>query len=92
MLIELSRQFPSVLITNEYQEETGWGGRMEIANGNILSETEYNWKCWECHYEETDEPPYCEDCEFDMCPKCGYGEPTDEDRANCQSHSVKSEA
>lgn len=91
VLIELSKQFPSVLITNEYMEETGWGGEMEIANGNILSESDYNWKCWECGYKELDEPPYCESCEFDMCPSCGHGEPTDEDRATCQTHGVESE-
>jgi len=90
VLIELSRQFPSVLITNEYMEETGWGGEAEYANGKELSESEYNWKCWECGYKELGEPPYCEDCEFDMCPKCGHGEPTDEDRATCQTHGVES--
>ena len=89
VLIELSRQFPSVLITNEYQEETGWGGMMEFANGKIYSESEYNWKCWECDYMETGEPPYCEDCEYDMCPACGHGEPMDEDRAKCPTHSVE---
>lgn len=91
VLVELSKQFPSVLITNEYQEETGWGGEMEIANGNILSESEYNWKCWECDYKELDEPPYCEECEYDMCPACGHGEPMEEDRAKCQTHGVQSE-
>jgi hypothetical protein len=90
-LIELSKQFPSVLITNEYMEETGWGGEAEYANGDTLSQNEYNWKCWECGYKELDEPPYCESCEFDMCPSCGHGEPTDEDRATCQTHAVQSE-
>lgn len=90
VLIELTKQFPSVLITNEYQEETGWGGEAEFANGEMLSESEYNWKCWECDYKELDEPPYCESCEYDMCPSCGNGEPTDEDRATCQTHGVES--
>ena len=92
VLVELSRQFPSVLITNEYQEETGWGGESEFANGNELSESEYNWKCWECDYKELDEPPYCEVCEYDMCPSCGNGEPMDEDRAKCQTHGVQSDS
>jgi hypothetical protein len=90
-LEKLSSQYPDLLLTLEYEEETGWGGQMEFLRGVTTELSEYNWKCWECDYEETGEPPYCEDCEFDMCPKCGYGEPTDEDRAKCQTHSVKSE-
>ena len=89
VLIELSNQFPSVLITNEYMEETGWGGAAEFANGKMLSHSEYGWKCWECDHTE-DEAPYCEDCEYDMCPSCGNGEPMPEDRANCQTHGVQS--
>ena len=77
VLIELSRQYPSVLITNEYQEETGWGGETEFLRGEITAESDYNWKCWECDYVELDEPPYCEDCEFDTCPSCGYNESSD---------------
>lgn len=92
VLIELSRQFPSVLITNEYQEETGWGGETEFLNGEELSESEYNWQCWKCNYKELDEPPYCEACDYDMCPACGDGEPTDEDRATCQTHGVQSDS
>jgi hypothetical protein len=86
VLIELSRQYPSILITNEYQEETGWGGETEFLRGTIISESEYNWKCYECDYEELDEPPYCETCEYDMCPDCGHGEPNEELRQQCEEH------
>jgi hypothetical protein len=85
-LIELSRQFPSLLITNEYKEETGWGGETEYLRGEITAESSYNWACWECDYKETGEPPYCEDCEYDMCPSCGHGEPEEELRTNCPIH------
>ena len=88
VLIELSRQFPSVLITNEYQEESGWGGQAEYANGKIYSEDEYNWKCWECDHTE-DETPYCETCEYDMCPACGYGEPDFDLQEKCPTHGVE---
>ena len=88
VLIELSRQFPSVLITNEYQEETGWGGMMEFANGKIYSESEYGWKCYECDHTE-DETPYCEDCEYDMCPACGHGEPDFDLQEKCPTHGVE---
>ena len=90
-LIELSRQFPTILITNEYMEETGWGGEAEYLRGEKLSESDYNWKCWECDYKELGEPPYCEACDYDMCPSCGAGEPMDEDRATCQTHGVQSD-
>jgi hypothetical protein len=88
VLVELSRQFPSVLITNEYQEETGWGGSMEFLRGKITAESEYNWKCWACHHEVIDEPPYCDDCEYDMCPQCGHGEAEVELQEKCPTHSV----
>jgi hypothetical protein len=90
-LIELSSQFPSLLLTNEYQEETGWGGETEFLKGEITAESEYGWKCWECDHTE-EETPYCEDCEYDMCPSCGHGEPMEEDREKCPTHGVKSEA
>jgi hypothetical protein len=88
-LIELSRQFPSLLLTNEYQEETGWGGETEYLRGKITAESEYNWMCYECDYKELDEPPYCETCEYDMCPDCGNGEPDEDLRQQCQTHRVE---
>ena len=47
---------------------------LEILNGEITSISEYNWKCPECDYQESGEPPYCEDCEYGTCPSCGYNE------------------
>ena len=85
----LSSQYPALLFTLSYEEETGWGGECEYLRGENLGGSEYNWCCRECGYEELGEPPYCEDCDFDMCPKCGYGEPNDEDRAQCPTHSVE---
>lgn len=85
-LENLSSQYPDLLLTLVYEEETGWGGECEFIRGKHIEGSEYNWKCWECDYEETGEPPYCETCEYDMCPSCGNGEPRDEDRANCEVH------
>ena len=90
-LSNLSSQYPTLLFTLSYEEETGWGGEMEFLRGEKTYDTDYNWQCKECDYTEKDEPPYCEECEFDMCPSCGYGEPTDEDRANCQTHKIQLE-
>ena len=90
-LKKLSAQYPTLLFTLSYEEETGWGGEMEFLRGEVISNSEYGWKCRECDHMEED-TPYCETCDFDMCPSCGYGEPRDEDRAQCQTHAVQSES
>ena len=71
---KLSAQYPTLLFTLSYEEETGWGGEIEFLRGEIISESSYGWKCRECDHTE-EEAPYCEDCDYDTCPKCGYGEP-----------------
>jgi hypothetical protein len=87
-IAKLSAQYPTLLFTHSYEEETGWGGECEFLRGEKISESEYGWMCRECEHTE-DETPYCEECEFDMCPNCGYGEPMDEDRAKCQTHALE---
>ena len=71
---KLSAQYPDLLLTLNYQEETGWGGEAEFLRGELISDADYNWECSECGYQETGEPPFCEDCEYDVCPSCGYNE------------------
>lgn len=83
---KLSAQYPTLLLTLSYEEETGWGGEMELLRGVIISQSEYGWMCRECEHTEN-ETPYCEECEYDMCPNCGYGEPDEK----CQTHAVQSE-
>jgi Ferredoxin-like domain in Api92-like protein len=70
---KLSAQYPSLLFTLSYEEETGWGGECEFLRGEMISQSEYGWKCRECDNEEED-TPYCEECDFDTCPSCGYNE------------------
>ena len=82
----LSAQYPDLLLTLNYEEETGWGGEDEFVNGEHIEGASWNWACRECDYKETNEPPYCETCDFDMCPSCGWGEPMDEDREKCEIH------
>ena len=86
-LTNLSSQYPDLLFTLSYEEETGWGGEMEILRGEIISHSNYEWKCRECDHTE-DETPYCEDCDYDMCPSCGFGEPSE----TCEVHKEKVEA
>ena len=77
----LSKQYPSLKFTLDYQEETGWGGQVEFIDGTMEEKENYGWKCGECDNME-DETPWCDDCNTDMCPKCNYGEPTEE----CEKH------
>ena len=91
VLLKLSSQYPDLDMTLSYEEETGWGGERIYTGGNVVSESEYGWKCRDCDHEE-EETPYCETCDWDMCPSCGWGEPMDEDRALCETHKEKVEA
>ena len=83
---KLSAQYPDLLLTLSYEEETGWGGEAEFLRGTMISNSQYGWQCRECDHKE-EETPYCEECEYDMCPSCGWGEP---DEA-CQTHMIESE-
>ncbi len=80
----LSKIYPSLKINLDYEEETGWGGEIKFTDGTESQLEEYGWKCRECDHIEQ-ETPWCEECQFDICPECGYGEP---DEA-CQQHKEK---
>jgi hypothetical protein len=69
----LSEQYPNIKFTLSYEEETGWGGETIIVAGMEESHESYGWKCRECDHAE-EETPYCEECDFDTCPSCGYNE------------------
>ena len=86
-LITLSKQFPTLLFTLSFEEETGWGGEIEFLRGQGTVLSDYGWCCRNCGHEEA-ETPYCDDCEYDMCPKCGHGEPDE----MCEKHHTLQEA
>jgi len=67
---KLSAQYPSLLFTLSYEEETGWGGEMEFLRGEIISESEYDNMCREC--EGTDCVEWCEECDEEVCTTCQY--------------------
>jgi hypothetical protein len=69
-LIKLSKEYPELLFTLSYEEETGWGGECEILRGEVISESEYDNMCREC--EGTDCVEYNEEKEVEVCMKCGY--------------------
>jgi hypothetical protein len=88
---KLSMQYPDLEFSLSYEEETGWGGEALFINGNQENVDEYGWKCIECDHTE-EETPWCETCDFDMCPSCGHGEPMDEDREQCEEHREEANA
>jgi hypothetical protein len=86
-LQKLSAQYPNLLFTLSYQEETGWGGEMEFLRGEVISESEYDTKCRDC--DATDTLEYCENECGEICSSCNYlGEADLEAVAICQTHSV----
>ena len=70
-LEKLSAQYPTLLFTLSYEEETGWGGEMEFLRGVIISDNGYDSKCNEC--DNTDCLEWCEDCSNEVCSVCKYG-------------------
>ena len=70
-LEKLSAQYPNLLFTLSYEEETGWGGEAEFLRGKLISNSEYGWQCKDCD-AKLEEAPYCEECEYDACDTCGW--------------------
>jgi hypothetical protein len=86
-LEKLSSQFPSLLFTLSYEEETGWGGEMELLRGVVISQNEYDNKCRDCDSINTLD--YCEECSEEICSNCNWlGEADLESVAECQTHKV----
>jgi hypothetical protein len=73
-LAELSAQYPDLLFTLSYEEETGWGGEHEYLRGERLDGSEYNWQCPECDYMHAEDPNdlYMEEHEELVCPTCQW--------------------
>ena len=86
-LQKLSAQYPTLLFTLSYEEETGWGGEMEFLRGEIISESEYDNMCRDC--DATNQMEYCENDCGEICGNCHWlGEANLEDVAKCQTHSI----
>ena len=86
-LIKLSSQYPNLLFTLSYEEETGWGGELEILRGKVISESEYENMCRDC--DATDQMEYCENDCGEICGNCNWlGEADLEAVATCQTHSI----
>jgi len=86
-LINLSSQYPDLLFTLSYEEETGWGGELEILRGVIISQNEYESRCRDC--DANDSMEYCENECGEICSVCNWlGEADLDAVAECQTHAV----
>jgi len=86
-LEKLSAQYPDLLFTLSYEEETGWGGEMEFLRGKVISESEYDNQCRDC--DATDQMEYCENDCGEICANCNWlGEADLEAVAKCQTHAI----
>jgi hypothetical protein len=85
---KLSNQYPTLLFTLSYEEETGWGGEMEFLRGEVISESGYENMCRDC--DATDQMEYCEEADCgQICGNCNWlGEANLEEVAKCQTHRV----
>ena len=86
-LQKLSAQYPTLLFTLSYEEETGWGGELEILRGEVISESEYDNMCRDC--DATNQMEYCENDCGEICGNCHWlGEADLEAVAECQTHKI----
>ena len=86
-LQKLSAQYPTLLFTLSYEEETGWGGEMELLRGEVISESEYESICREC--DATDCIEYCDNGCGGICSSCNWTDDLDAECAEkCQTHMV----
>ena len=85
---KLSEQYPDLLFSYSYEEETGWGGECEFLRGKMISQMEYDNMCRDC--DATDQMEYCEDGDCgEICGACHWlGEADLEAVAECQTHKV----
>jgi hypothetical protein len=86
-IAKLSEQYPSLLFTLSYEEETGWGGECEFLRGEQLEGSEYESKCRDCEAEDCME--YCENDCGEICSECNYlGEADLDCVAECEDHKI----
>ena len=84
-LTTLSQQYPNLLFTLSFEEETGWGGELEILRGEMVSESSYDNQCRDC--DATDQMEYCENGCGEICSNCHWlGEADLEFVAGCEYH------
>jgi hypothetical protein len=86
-IAKLSEQYPTLVFTLSFEEETGWGGEYNFVNGEEDIVESYDNKCRDCDSINTLE--YCENDCGEICSDCNYmGEADLEIVADCDTHKV----
>ena len=86
-ILKLSEQYPNLLFSLSYEEETGWGGEMEFLRGTVISESEYDNQCRDC--DAINSLEYCEEDCGEICNVCHWlGEADLDAVAECQTHKI----
>jgi hypothetical protein len=86
-ILALSEQYPELVFTLTYQEETGWGGDCTIMSGQIVNEANYESQCRDC--DAVDCMEYCENDCGEICSECNYmGEADLEAVSECEIHKI----
>ena len=86
-IAKLSSQYPTLLFTLSYEEETGWGGECEFLRGEMISDSGYENMCRDC--EATNTLDYCESECGQICESCNWlGDADLEAVAECDIHKV----
>jgi hypothetical protein len=86
-IAKLSQQYPELVFTLSFEEETGWGGEIVFKNGEGTETESYDNKCRDCDSLNTLE--YCENDCGEICSDCNYmGEADLDIVADCDIHKV----
>ncbi len=84
-ILNLSSQYPELVFTLTYQEETGWGGDCLIMDGKFVNQMSYDSMCRDC--DAIDSMEYCESDCGEICSECNYMGEADLDAvAKCDTH------
>lgn len=86
-IVALSQQYPDLVFSLSFEEETGWGGEVVIVNGEPTETESYDNKCRDCDSLNTLQ--YCDNDCGEICDSCHYlGEADLEAVAECEEHKV----
>lgn len=86
-IVKLSEQYPDLVFTLSFEEETGWGGEVVIVNGEPTETESYDNKCRDCDSLNTLQ--YCDNDCGEICDSCHYlGEADLEAVADCDEHKI----
>lgn len=69
-ILSVSSQYPELFFSLFYEEETGWGGQLDLLGGSVVRELDYQNKCEECDSINTLE--WCENDCGQICSACEH--------------------